>query len=274
MALSWRINDPRESQVQESGALAAHQQWTSDRRSSRTLELTFSLNLPSSRRGSEDARPQGLFSALLAAGSRYFGRQIAVFGPIVLLHLGAFYVISTEELRLSRALTPIIVRFVPFENPTKPPDPPMLAAGAFNVDNALTQVLPPHLEYDVVEAAFVTQAPSRVQAPITPEPVEEEVLDTGEEGGFVRPRPVRGPSGIDRYPSGSIAAKESGRATITICIAATGKTEKVELAKSTGFERLDNAALDIARQYVFKPALRNNKPVPVCLPYTINYKLK
>lgn len=274
MALSWRINDPRESQVQEAGALAAHQQWTSARHTSRTLELTFTLNLPSSRRSADEERPQGLVSALFAGVSRYFGRQIMVFGPIVLLHLGAFYVISNEELRISRALTPILVRFVPFENPTKPPDPPMLAAGEFNVDNALTQVLPPQLEYDVVESAFVTQAPSRVQAPITPEPVEEEVLDTGEEGGFVRPRPIRGPSGIDRYPSGSIAAKESGRATITICIAASGKTEKVELAKSTGFERLDNAALDIARQYVFNPAMRNNKPVPVCLPYTINYKLK
>ncbi len=273
MALSWRINDPRESRVHESGTFAAHQQWTSDRHASRTLELTFSLNLPNSR-SSSDGRSQGLFGALFAGISRYVGRQVMVFGTIVLVHLGAFYVISNEELRISRALTPIIVRFVPFENPTKPPDPPMLAAGEFNVDNALTQVLPPQLEFDVVETAFVTQAPSRVQAPVTPEPVEEEVIDTGEEGGFVRPRPIRGPSGIDRYPSGSIGAKESGPATITICIAASGKTEKVELAKSTGFERLDNAALDIARQYVFKPAMRNNKPVPVCLPYTINYKLK
>jgi TonB family protein len=273
VALSWRINDPRESQGQESGALAAHQQWTSERHASRTLELTFTLNLPSSS-SSEQERRRGLFGALVAGISRYFGRQIMVFGPIVLLHLGAFYVISNEELRISRALTPIIVRFVPFENPTKPPDPPMLAAGEFNVDNALTQVLPPQLEYDVVETSFVTQAASRVQAPITPEPAEEEVVETGEEGGFVRPRPIRGPSGIDRYPSGSIAAKESGRATITICISASGKIEKVELAKSTGFERLDSAALDIARQYLFKPAMRNNKPVPVCLPYTINYKLK
>lgn len=273
MALSWRINDPRDSQVHQSSALAAHQQWTSDRHASRTLELTFTLDLPKSRRADEE-RPRGVVSAILANVSRYCGRQIMVFGPILLLHLGAFYVISNEELRISHALKPIIVRFVPFENPTKPPDPPMLAAGEFNVDNALTQVLPPQLEYDVVETSFVTQAPSRVQAPVTPEPVEEEVLDTGEEGAFVRPRPIRGPSGIDRYPSGSIAAKESGRATITICIAASGKTEKVELAKSTGFERLDNAALDIARQYVFKPAMRNNKPVPVCLPYTINYKLK
>lgn len=274
MALSWRINDPRESHVQQSDTLAQHQQWTSDRYASRTLELTFTLNLPTSRGSAEGASTQGLFGALFTGISRYFGRQIMVFGPILLLHLGAFYVISNDELRISRALTPIIVRFVPLENPTKPPDPPMLAAGEFNVDNALTQVLPPQLEYDVVESSFVTQVPSRVHAPITPEPVEEEVVETGEEGSFVRPRPIRRPSGIDRYPLGSIAAKESGRATITICISASGKTEKVELAKSTGFERLDNAALDIARQYVFKPAMRNNKPVPVCLPYTINYKLK
>ena len=273
MALSWRINDPRESRVQESGTLAAHQQWTSDRHAPRTLELTFSLNLPNSR-SSEEGRSQGVFGALFAGISRYCGRQIMVFGPILALHLGAFYVISNEELRISRALQPIIVRFVPFENPTKPPDPPMLAAGEFNVDNALTQVLPPQLEYDVLETAFVTHAPSRVQAPTTPETEKEEIIETGEEGSFVRPRPIRGPSGIDRYPSGSIAAKESGRATITICISASGKTEQVELAKSTGFERLDNAALDIARQYEFKPAMRNDKPIPVCLPYSINYKLK
>jgi periplasmic protein TonB len=194
--------------------------------------------------------------------------------PIALLHLGAFYAISDNESRLFHALTPIIVRFVPIEPPAKPPDPPMLPAGALSIDNTLVHALPPQPEYDVYETLSTTPAPARTQAPPTPEPANEEALEPSGDGPLIRPRPIRGPSGLDRYPSGSIAAKESGRATITICIAATGKVEKVELAKSTGFVRLDNSALNIARQYEFKPALRNGKPIPVCLPYTITYKLK
>ncbi len=59
-----------------------------------------------------------------------------------------------------------------------------------------------------------------------------------------------------------------------ICITARGAVESVEIIESTGFARLDNDALDIAREYRFRPATRNGKAVPVCLPYSINYRIR
>jgi periplasmic protein TonB len=275
MGLDWRLKDPRPNAA-DASALGSHQMWTGRRgRFGRVLQLTLSVEIPvlTSAGDADGSQRPKLTSALFAAGSYFLGRQAVVFLPIVLLHLLAFYALASDQIRLSRVLTPILVRFVPLEQPTRPPDPPTLAPGALQIDNTLAHILPPQLEMDVMDG-FASPAPSRIEAPPPLEPPKEEEIPDGEEGNFVRPRAVRGPSGIDRYPSGSIAAKESGRATITICIAATGKVETVELAKSTGFERLDNAALDIARQYQFKPAMRKGKPIPVCLPYSINYKLK
>lgn len=275
LGLDWRFKDPRPDAA-DASALRSHQMWTGRRgRFGKVLQLTLSLEIPvqTSHDETDASQRPRLRSALLAAGSYFIGRQTMVFLPIVLLHLLAFYALASDQIRLSRVLTPIMVRFVPLEQPTKPPDPPTLPPGALHVDNTLTHVLPPQLEMDVMDG-FASPAPSKIEAPPPVEPPKEEVIPKGEEGPFIRPRAIRGPTGIDRYPSGSIAAKESGRATITICIAATGKVDKVELTKSTGFERLDIAALDIAREYEFKPAMRNGKPIPVCLPYSINYKLK
>jgi protein TonB len=106
-----------------------------------------------------------------------------------------------------------------------------------------------------------------------PEPTIAEIVDEEEDGTFVRPRPIRGRTGNQRYPAGAAAAGESGRATVKICITARGMIENVVIVESTGFERLDNDALDVARQYRFRPAPRNGKAIPVCMPYSINYRI-
>ena len=90
----------------------------------------------------------------------------------------------------------------------------------------------------------------------------------------LRPRPISGPHGADRYPNESMKAKESGAVIMTICVSAQGKVESVEVTHSSGFPRLDKAALGIASEYVFQPATHHNHPVAACAPYRIVFEVR
>ena len=89
----------------------------------------------------------------------------------------------------------------------------------------------------------------------------------------VRARPIAGPRGVDRYPNASIRAKESGTVVMNICVSPTGSVDSVELARSSGFPRLDQVALGIASEYQFQPATRLGHPVAACAHYRIVFKV-
>ena len=92
-------------------------------------------------------------------------------------------------------------------------------------------------------------------------------------GPLTRPRPISGPRGAARYPPQSVLASEHGKVLMTICISSTGTVDSVALAKSSGFPRLDQAALDIALEYRFQPAMRQGIPVPMCVPYLLSFRI-
>ena len=90
----------------------------------------------------------------------------------------------------------------------------------------------------------------------------------------VRPRPIFVPGGWERYPAESIRAHETGRPTITICISAAGAIDSVQLTQSSGFPRLDQAAVGIGKEARFRPAMREGKPMPFCVPYRITFAIR
>jgi len=104
-------------------------------------------------------------------------------------------------------------------------------------------------------------------------PVTATALPEVDASPVVRPRPIGGPRGVDRYPSASLKAKESCTVVMNICVSPTGKVDSVELAQSSGFPRLDQVAVDIAAEYRFKPALRAGHPIAACAHYNIIFKV-
>ncbi len=90
----------------------------------------------------------------------------------------------------------------------------------------------------------------------------------------VRPRPITGPRGADRYPNASLKAKESGTVEMNICVSTAGRVDSVEVAQSSGFPRLDHVAMGIAAEYRFQPATRAGRPVAACAHYRIIFKVE
>jgi periplasmic protein TonB len=81
------------------------------------------------------------------------------------------------------------------------------------------------------------------------------------------------PNVQDYYPDASRRAGEEGRATVKVCVAATGKIDSVEIVTTTGHPMLDDAALKVARAFRFKPATSEGKPVASCPSLPVKFEL-
>ena len=76
-----------------------------------------------------------------------------------------------------------------------------------------------------------------------------------------------------KYPRVSRKRGERGKVLVRIFINRDGSSEKVEIEQSSGFDRLDQAAMDSAKKCRFIPAKRNGKPVKTLatIPYTFTF---
>ena len=71
------------------------------------------------------------------------------------------------------------------------------------------------------------------------------------------------------YPTLSRRRGETGRAVVQFMLSAAGKIENVELKKTSGYDRLDQAALDAIRSSSCKPYMVDGEPtrVPAVQPF-------
>ena len=76
-----------------------------------------------------------------------------------------------------------------------------------------------------------------------------------------------------KYPRVSRKRGEKGKVLVRVFINRDGSSEKVEIEQSSGFNRLDKAAMDSAKKCRFVPAKRNGKPVKTLatIPYTFTF---
>jgi periplasmic protein TonB len=63
------------------------------------------------------------------------------------------------------------------------------------------------------------------------------------------------------YPSISRRMREEGKVLLTVRVSAQGNAESVQVRQSSGFPRLDEAALEAVRQWRFVPARRGDEAI-------------
>jgi periplasmic protein TonB len=76
------------------------------------------------------------------------------------------------------------------------------------------------------------------------------------------------------YPALSRRHGESGTAYVRFVVGLTGKIENIELKKSSGFDRLDDAALSAMRSSSCKPYLENGQPIRATYTQPFEFGLK
>ena len=77
-----------------------------------------------------------------------------------------------------------------------------------------------------------------------------------------------------RYPSMSIRMEEVGRVVVQVELNEAGQITRAQVQSSSGFERLDNAALAAVRTWRCTPAIHNGQPVRATALQPFKFELK
>jgi periplasmic protein TonB len=212
----------------------------------------------------------------LPRDSGTYRRHALVFMGICLIHLLAIWVIwmglADSSMRDAQNILQIDVILVD----TSAKRPLLLPAVNLKAYQAI-QVVTPQIDIPIAEDLPATIQVTSLQKELTSPPEQPAAMPAPPPVQLipsVRPRPIYVPGGWERYPAESIRAHEAGRPTITICVSAAGTIDSVQLAESSGFPRLDQAAVDIGKEARFRPAMREGKPMPFCLPYRITFAIR
>ena len=76
-----------------------------------------------------------------------------------------------------------------------------------------------------------------------------------------------------KYPENSQRLNEQGTSTIRVLIGADGQPQRAEIGKSSGFDRLDRAALATVMRWRYVPGKRNGTPEAMWFSVPIVWKL-
>lgn len=140
----------------------------------------------------------------------------------------------------------------------KPEPPPILAAAAEAPSMASFVVPPPPPAPLPIQAA-----PPPPLAPLAPMPVVAARFDADY---LHNPKPI--------YPPASRRLSEEGTVTLRVRVSAEGATLAVELRQSSGYPRLDEAALDAVRRWRFVPARQGAEAIESWVAVPIAFKLE
>ena len=192
-------------------------------------------------------------------------------GIVAGMHVAAFYMIATG-LGIApsfvdtpqRVTTTIVDEPVPRDDPLPRSEP---------VDNV------PPITVPIPEVPPVEQSDSNDGIAAQPIDLLHGVVDGP---GSAEPVPaivpvrqdVRHPLSQPRYPSPDIREGNEGNADVEVYVLANGRVGDARIARSTGFPRLDQSAIEEAkRNWRLIPATKNGEPIPQWYKVRVTFKL-
>jgi periplasmic protein TonB len=154
-------------------------------------------------------------------------------------------------------------------NLSPPPPPPAESASEPEPQKPAVSAPRPLIDITPPQAAPIPVAVDPKPAPPAAEPVKPSVASSAPssgapsviQGGDLGARMVSGKP--PRYPVESRRKKEQGTVVLSLILGLNGAVEHITVSRSSGFERLDDAALSAVRRWRWEPVLRGGLPVKV-----------
>jgi protein TonB len=204
-------------------------------------------------------------------------KRLLAFALVVLIHVLFVWMLASG---LGKKIVEVVVGPVETslieeapEDDEPPPPPP-------EFETPPPYVPPPELSIDipvdtgpstaisnVTSERPVASAPAPVAA--APKPVEKEVVRTppstqGRGARITQPE----------YPPAARRAGEEGTVTLKVFVTDGGRAGQVEVAKSSGFPKLDEAAVkEVQRNWRFVPGKEDGKPVSMWHTFAVTFRL-
>lgn len=222
----------------------------------------------------------------LAASVRQLLRRIGPLGTIILLHIAFFYALQSGLLRQAMETLPkeVTVTFITPQRTPEPPKPQRAPEPPKTVPVVKKPVTPPP-PIPVVNKApspkAITAPPAPPAPPAPAEPAAPVVAAPPAPPAPPAPAvPKTITSGIEylqapqpEYPPVSRRMGEEGKAVLRVLVNEKGRPERVEVQKTSGSARLDEAARQAVLRAVFKPFIEDGKAVPAYAIIPIRFQL-
>lgn len=237
----------------------------------------------------------GVFSAMPWSGSLSLvrprlNRTVVICTSVVLFHITVLWTLQMGLVRravemivpvaiLSQIIMPSLPSVAPPPITSKPAEPvkqpvanktlpapaaaprPMAISDPTPAPNAPAGVVTPQPPAPPIAAPVAVEpAPS---PPPTPVRVE---LPSSEADYLQNPKPA--------YPPTSKRVGEQGKVVVRVLIGADGSAQKAEIRQSSGFERLDQAALDTVLRWRYVPGKRGGVAEAMWFNVPINFVLE
>lgn len=219
-------------------------------------------------------------------------RNLVIASSVLVLHVGALWALQSGLLRraveivvpveiLSQMIEPprpkveppppppapkppepVKPTVVKRAEPTPPPPQPLAIADPTPAPAAPTGVVAPPAPLPPI-AAPVAVAPAPPAPPPAPVKVE---LPSSDADYLQNPKPA--------YPPISKRLGEQGKVVVRVLIGADGNAQKAEIRQSSGFERLDQAALATVLKWRYVPGKRGGVAEAMWFNVPINFVLE
>ena len=227
--------------------------------------------------------PQVVTRNVLTHGAK---RKLVVVVNVLLLHVALLWAMQSGLLRKAVELVVPIQMLSEFIQPPAPkvvPPPPTPPSPVHPSATKAAAVKPQHAPQPLAVAADapLSDAPvMHVTAPTPPAPIAAPVstatapvvapprveLPSSDADYLQNPRPV--------YPPLSKRLGEQGQVVYSVLIGADGLPQSAHLIKSSGFDRLDQAALSAMMRWRYSPGKRNGVATAMFFNVPINWVLE
>ena len=211
-------------------------------------------------------------------------KTMAIATGVLLLHGAALWALQTGLLqRMVDVVIPVTLLSELIEPPrpkVEPPPPPKQPVTPAQAVPQKAMPLPPPMPVAIAEVAPTPQTPTGVVAsvaalppmtapqtatPVAP-PSPKVELPSSDADYLQNPKPA--------YPPMSKRIGEQGRVVVRVLIGVDGVAQKAEIRTSSGFERLDQAALATAQRWRYVPGKRGGVAEAMWFSVPINFVLE
>lgn len=212
--------------------------------------------------------------ALTATAEQSNSKRGLIIGIVLALHAGGIYVMESG---LSRTIiemiappveTKIIEEEIQQEELPPPPPPP-------EFEQPPPFIPPPEVTVQVQASTTAIQTVTSERPPAVVPPVMAPPAPVAVPGTKPKLDLKKSRASDDYYPAASNRADETGSVQVRCFLKIDGRCSESSIVKSSGFERLDAAALKYANEGIrFVPGTTNGKPEPMWYEFLVTFKQK
>ncbi|HEX4856888.1 MAG TPA: energy transducer TonB [Limnobacter sp.] len=197
---------------------------------------------------------------------------------VLLVHAAGLYWAARQlQITQPEALPPSVVGVLVAPQPKVAPPPPapprpektvppkpvkQLEQTPKPLPTPVAKPLPAPQSEPVRESTPVQAAPAPVETPAAPPAPPATAPETAQPVTPPRTDAAHLNNPAPQYPALSRRLGEQGRVMLDVYILPDGSVGDIKLNKSSGFPRLDNAALQAVKTWKYVPAKRGDKPIP------------